>query len=190
MKYLPASILLATSLAFTGCASLPHKPRTFDQLGQFSSYPLNSQSFRIGFKADSSVSYGAAEEITLVKAAQTTLKNGFRFFKVLNDPSNMAQKPPRQAVVYSSPSMYYPYGYYRRHPAFWPDPFFDTPQVVNLDPVEVSYTIACFKDQKTAPSDAFDATLILRSLGAKYGLGPNGEVLMPQPATAPNMLKN
>ncbi|ENV55269.1 CC0125/CC1285 family lipoprotein [Acinetobacter baylyi] len=181
MKSLSATILIAATLAFTGCASLPQKPRTFDQLGQFASYPLNAQSFRISFKAAPNMSYGVAEEITLLKAAQTTVQNGFRYFKVLNDPSNLSQKPPRQAVVYSSPNFYYPYGYHRRNPAFWPDPFYDTPQVVNIDPVEVSYTISCFKNQQTAPSDAFDATLILRSLGHKYGLGPNGEVLIPQP---------
>ena len=31
-------------------------------------------------------------------------------------------------------------------------------QVVNIDPVQVSYTIECYRDQKQAPQDAFDAT--------------------------------
>lgn len=38
------------------------------------------------------MSFGTAEEITLLKAAQTTVQNGFQFFRVLNDqvivPSN------------------------------------------------------------------------------------------------------
>ena len=63
--------------------------------------------------------------------------------------------------------MYYPYGYYRRYPGFWPDPFYDMPRVVNIDPVQVSYTIECYKDQKKAPDDAFDTYLILKSLGQK-----------------------
>ncbi len=33
-----------------------------------------------------------------------------------------------------------------------------------------------------APSDAFDASLILQSLGQKYGLSPTGQVLAPQVA--------
>ncbi|MFN3455771.1 MAG: (d)CMP kinase, partial [Pseudobdellovibrio sp.] len=45
------------------------------------------------------------------------------------------------------------------HPAFWPDPFYDVPRVVDIDPVQVSYSIQCFKDRKVAPlqaaSDAF-----------------------------------
>lgn len=174
------SMLLA--LVLSGCATTPSKPLTFDQLGQFSNTPLNAQSYRISFQARPDMSFGTAEEITLVKAAQTTLQNGFQYFKVLNDPSNRNQ-PPRQAVVYSSP-MYAPYGYYRRYPGFWPDPFYDMPHVVTIDPVQVSYTIECYKDQKKAPEDAFDAYLILKSLGQKYGLGPNGQVLPPVPKTA------
>ena len=72
-------------------------------------------------------------------------QNGFRYFTVVDDPSNARHKTQRQAVIYPTPS-YYPYGYYRRHPAFWPDPFYDMPQVVNLDPIQVSYTIECFSD--------------------------------------------
>lgn len=181
MNKILISLAMATTLAMTGCATLPSKLRTFDQLGNFSNTPLNAKTYRISFTADSNMSYGTAEEITLVKAAQTTLKNGFRFFKVMDDPSNRSQKPPRQAVVYPNPPMYGPYGPYRRHPAFWSDPFYDTPQIVNVEPAQVSYTIECFKDQKSAPQDAFDATLILKSLGNKYGLSSTGEVLQPQP---------
>ena len=45
----------------------------------------------------------------------------------------------------------------------------------------MAYTIECFKANQ-APQDAFDARLILQSLGAKYGLSPSGAVLQPQPA--------
>ncbi|MGA9699466.1 MULTISPECIES: CC0125/CC1285 family lipoprotein [Acinetobacter] len=181
MKNSIMGLSIVAAIALSGCATTPSKPLTFDQLGQFSNIPLNSQSYRISFQARPNMSFGTAEEITLVKAAQTTLQNGFRYFKVLNDPSNRSQAP-RQAVVYSTP-MYYPYGYYSRYPGFWPDPFYDMPRVVNIDPVEVSYTIECYKDQKKAPNDAFDAYLILQSLGQKYGLSPTGQVLQPPVVT-------
>ena len=177
MKTLLMCTPLLVALTFTGCASVPSQPRTFDQLGQFTAYPLNNKTYRVGFQADNNLSYGTAEEITLLKAAQTTVKNGFRYFTVVDDPSNARHKTQRQAVIYPTPS-YYPYGYYRRHPAFWPDPFYDMPQVVNLDPIQVSYTIECFQTQQQSP-DAFDAQLILQSLGQKYGLSPTGDVLQP-----------
>ncbi|RKG29581.1 CC0125/CC1285 family lipoprotein [Acinetobacter tianfuensis] len=186
MKKLILCAAFAASLGLSGCATSPSKPLTFDQLGKFSTTPLNAQTYRISFQAIPNMSYGTAEEITLLKAAQATVQNGFQFFKVNDDPSNRTQQPPRKAVVYPTP-MPYPYGYYRRHPAFWPDPFYDMPQVVTLDPVQVSYTIECYKNQKTAPQDAFDARLILQSLGSKYGLSATGEVL-PAP-TQPNEAK-
>ncbi|OTG85045.1 CC0125/CC1285 family lipoprotein [Acinetobacter sp. ANC 4648] len=180
MKKVFIGLAMVAVLTISGCATTLSKPRTFDQLGQFSTYPLNAQTFRVSFKGNSNMSFGTAEEITLVKAAQTTLLNGFQFFKVMNDPSNRTQLPPRQAVVYPNQNFYYPYNY-GRHGAFYP-PFYDMPQVVTLDPVQVSYTIACFKDKKSAPNDAFDARLILQSLGQKYGVSPTGQVLQPQPA--------
>lgn len=173
-------LTMVAVLSLSGCATTPSKPRTFDQLGQFSTIPLNTQTYRISFQGNSNMSFGTAEEITLLKAAQTANLNGFQFFKVLDDPSNRTQQPPRKTVVYPAPT-FYPYGYgFRRYGAFY-DPFYDTPQVVTLDPVQVAYTISCFKSKKTAPNDAFDARLILQSLGQKYGLSPTGQVLQPQP---------
>ncbi|OTG64260.1 CC0125/CC1285 family lipoprotein [Acinetobacter silvestris] len=182
MKKTFIGLAMVAVFTISGCATTLSKPRTFDQLGQFATYPLNAQTYRISFKGNSNMSFGTAEEITLVKAAQTTLLNGFQFFKVMNDPSNRTQLPPRQAVVYPTPN-FYPYGYnaYRRPGAFYP-PFYDMPQVVTIDPVQVAYTIACFKDKKSAPNDAFDARLILQSLGQKYGVSPTGQILQPQPA--------
>ncbi|SPL68951.1 hypothetical protein KPC_0129 [Acinetobacter stercoris] len=188
MKKSVLGLTLATVLIFSGCATSPSKPRTFDQLGQFATYPLNAQSFRVSFQGNPNMSFGMAEEITLLKAAQTTVFNGFRYFQVKDDPSNRSQQPPRQAIVYPTPTFYPygPYGYRRFGGPFWNDPFYDMPEIVNIDPVQVSYTIECYKDKKSAPNEAFDATLILQSLGPKYGVGPTGQVLLPQPVTAPS----
>lgn len=179
MKKVLIGLTIVAVLSITGCVTTPKQPRTFDQLGQYTTVPLNDHSYRISFRGNSNMSYGTAEEINLVKAAQTTLSNGFTFFKVLDDPSNRTQQPPRKAVVYPAQT-YYPYGWGYRRP-YWNDPFYDMPQVVTIDPVQISYTIECFKDKKTSPNDAFDARLILQSLGQKYGVSPTGQVLQPQP---------
>ena len=187
MKRLLLPIVGLSALLLTACATTPRQPLTFDQLGTFNTYPLNAQTYRVSFEARSNIAFGTAEEITLVKSAQTTIQKGFRLFKVLNDPSNHSQQPPRQAVVYTAPA-FQPYGYgygYRRHSAFWSDPFYDMPQVVNLDPVQVSYSIEMYADQNKAPQDAFDAYLILQSVGQKYGVSTTGQVLIP-PSAAPS----
>ena len=186
MKKSLMSLTIITALTLSGCATTPAKPRSFDQLGQFSSTPLNAQTYRVTFQGHADMNFGQAEEITLLKAAQSTVLNGFQFFKVLDDPSNRSQQPPRQAVVYSNSMYPYGYGYgFRRFPGFY-DPFYNTPQVINIDPVQISYTITCFKDRKSAPTDAFDARLILQSLGQKYGVSATGQVIQLQPATAPS----
>lgn len=183
MKKSLICITIMAALTLSGCATTPSKPRSFDQLGQFSTTPLNATTYRISFQGNPNMSLGTAEEITLLKAAQSTVLNGNQFFKVLDDPSNRAQQAPRQAVVYSNNMSPYGYGYgFRRFPGFY-DPFYNTPQLVNIDPVQISYTIECFKDKKSAPSDAFDARLILQSLGQKYGVSPTGQVIQLQPAT-------
>lgn len=181
MKKILISLTLVTMLTLSGCATTLSKPRTFDQLGQYTTTPLNDHSYRVSFQGSSNMSFGTAEEITLLKSAQVTLLNGFSYFKVQDDPSNRSQQPPRKAVVYPTPN-YYPYGWGYRRP-YWNDPFYDMPQVVTLDPVQVSYTIDCFKDKKSAPDDAFDARLILQSLGQKYGLSPTGQVIQPELTT-------
>lgn len=171
--------LVLTALVLGGCATTPSKPLNFNQLGHFSTTPLNAQSYRISFQARSNLSFATAEEITLVRAAQVTLQRGFQYFKVMDDPSNRSQQAPRQAVVYSAP-VYYPYASRR---GYWIDPFYDRPQVVDVDPVQISYSIECFQTQE-APREAFDARLILQSLGEKYGLDGTGAPLpVPAPAT-------
>lgn len=179
-KYL-ALLVITSAAALSGCATTSTKPVIFEQLGKYSTTPLNAQTYRLSFQARSNLSFSQAEEISLVNAAKTTLSQGFQMFKVLDDPSNRSQQAPRQAVVYNTP-MYYPYGYgygYRR--GYWLDPFYDTPRVVDVEPVQIAYTIECYKTEN-APKEAFDARLILQSLGAKYGLSATGEAL-PLPST-------
>lgn len=171
---------LAAVLALSGCTTF-FTPHSFNELGQFSAYQLNQSTFRVGLRSSSNMSYGVAQEIALVKAAQTTVQNGFQYFKVLNDPSQQNQ-PPRQAVVYQSAApMFGPYGFYGPRHGYWGGPWNDFPQVITVEPNEVAYNIECFTAGQNYPKDAFDAVLILKSLGAKYGVAENGTLLAPQP---------
>lgn len=180
-KYLSLGICALLLITASGCSTL--QPKTFNELGNFSTYQLNEQSFRVSVKTSSNISYGTTQEITLVKAAQTAVEHGFTYFKIIpNDPSSHNQ-PPRQAVVYSPPPpMFRPYGFYSPRSTFWGSPWDDNfTQVINIEPNEVAYSISCFKNTQSAPNDAFNATLILKSLGAKYGVAENGDILKPAP---------
>ena len=86
MKKTLIGLTLMTVLTLSGCATTLSKPRTFDQLGQYTTVPLNDHSYRVSFQGNSNMSFGTAEEITLLKSAQVALLNGFNYFKVQDDP--------------------------------------------------------------------------------------------------------
>lgn len=160
------------SLLVSACAFAPPKPRSFSQLGKFEQYQLNQATFRVSFKGDPDMSDARAEEIILLKAAKATVESGYRFFHVVEQSR---PQQPRRTVVYPDypPGFYSGWGYRRWGYGYpWADPFYGA-TIYNLDPVEISYTIAC----SNAPSeqrDEFDAKLILQSLGPKYYLNPDG----------------
>lgn len=187
--------LLATGL-ISGCATLPKQPPSFANLGHFEQYQLNTAIYRIRFIGSPDMSQGTAEEIALLQAAKTTMDAGYRYFYVLSDGTGQHQ--PRRAVVYPdafSSSAWYgnPYGLrHSRHPFYnspfyhqgwgWNDPFYSA-TVVNIDPVDVSYTIKCSKTSSTN-NEEFDAQLILSSLGPKYFLNADGTARIMQPTMA------
>ncbi len=179
MKSFKITAFLCGVLALSACATTPKQPLTFDQLGKFSTFPLNAHSYRVGFKAPARMSQGTAEEITLLKSAQTTIKQGFHYFKVMNPPTG--EQATRQTVVYSTPYYYHnpAYAHYPHSSIFWEDPFFNPPQqVVYYDPIEINYMIEMYKENQQ-PKDAFDARLILQTLGQKYGLTATGDIAQP-----------
>jgi hypothetical protein len=161
------------SLIVSACAFAPPKPKSFNQLGKFEQYQLNQATFRVSFSGDPDMPQSRAEEIILLKAAKATVEAGYRFFHVVEQ--SQPQPQPRRSVVYPDypPGFYHGYGYRRWGYGYpWGDPFYAA-TVYNLDPVEISYTIAC-SNTPSEQRDEFDAKLILQSLGPKYHLNPDG----------------
>lgn len=175
------------ALLLSACAFAPPKPRSFNQLGKFEQYQLNQATFRVSFSGDPDMPQSRAEEIILLKAAKATVEAGYRFFHVVEQSQ---PQQPRRTVVYPDypPGFYSGWGYrrwgYAGYP--WADPFYGA-TVYNLDPVEISYTIAC-SNTPSEQRDEFDAKLILQSLGPKYHLNPDGSarpIEPPAPVQAP-----
>lgn len=183
MKYktlLKSTLVICGALWLSACATTSSTtPKSFDQVGQFSSYPLNTHNYRISFQAPNNMSQATAEEVTLLKSAQVTVQQGYQYFKVVNDPSSQVQ-PARTAVVYPQP-FYYPYRSVYGYSPFYDDPFFNPPRVVRIDPIQISYHIELYKAEQQ-PQDAFDARLILQHLGAKYGVSTTGQTIIPKSA--------
>lgn len=179
MKPIFLILSLCISTWLVGCQSVNSQPRSFSQLGEFSSYALNNNIYRVSFQTQRNLSHASAEEITLLHAAQTSLQHGFNYFKVLDDPSNRSQQMPQRAIVTERP-LYLPYGMYGSR-GMWSSPIYAQTQIIDLEPIHLSYSIECFQ-QQGANDSAFDARLILQSLGAKYGLAPT--TMPPQSSNA------
>ena len=60
MKNTLLGLGIVAALSLTGCATTPSKPLTFDQLGQYSTTPLNANTYRISFQARPNMSFGTA----------------------------------------------------------------------------------------------------------------------------------
>lgn len=172
MKIIQCGLVVVSMVLLSACTTVAKTTKSFDQMGQFSHYPLNTHTYRISLQVPQHISYATAQEMTLLKSAQITVQQQYQYFKVLQDPS-YSNQAPRQAVVYNTPHYYSPF----YHP-FYYDPFFNTPQIVQIDPVQVSYHIEMYKENQQ-PKEAFDARLILQSLGQKYGVSATGETLIP-----------
>lgn len=167
-----------SALLLTSCASL--QQRSFSSLGQFEDFQLNDQLYRVRYVGNGYTSQSEAEQIALVQAARITIQNGFRYFTVVEDGSVSRVVPQQRAWnagigVYGGygSGYYYPYshngGWYlhdRFQSAYFSNWDF-------MDRVQVNYTIAVTKT-KSNQQTQFDASTILRSLGSRYRLNPDG----------------
>ncbi len=186
-------LLIGSATLLSACSTLS-TPRSFAELGKYDQFRLNSNIFRVTYQSRSESTAARAEEIALLKAAQVTVQNGFRYFEITDKllPSDQPN------VIVASPMFNYYgsfgyYGGYGRYPfrhgfgygydyPFYGPNYYTVPQKVI-----VSYTINCTNTAKPDQSQQYDATIILASLGQRYGLNPDGSPALPPapPSAAP-----
>jgi hypothetical protein len=133
MKIHFAIILTAT---LTACAT-QYQAEGFR--GGYTDTQLDTNVFRITFKGNLYSSFTRTEELTLLRGAELTLKNGFYYFTVLDNVAEINQDP------YIAP----------------------TTQYVQSFPTS-SKTVMCFKDKPIKENLVYNAQIICKSLGEKY----------------------
>lgn len=166
------------ALLLAACTSLQY--RSFSSLGQFEDFQLNDQLYRVRYVGNGYTSQSEAEQIALVQAARITLQNGFRYFSVVEDGSVSRVVPQQRAWnaglgVYGGygSGYYYPYSY---NSGWYLQDRFQSAYFGGwdfMDRVQISYTIAV-STTKSNQQTQFDAQTILRSLGTRYRLNPDG----------------
>lgn len=95
----PAMILAACATAY--------QPQSFT--GGFSETQLDTNVFRVTFKGNGYTPRERAEDFTLLRSAELTLKNGFKYFVIVDGRSGTdvaAFTTPTQSTTYGSASVY------------------------------------------------------------------------------------
>ncbi len=168
-KLLPAAI--ACALAISGCAT----PYQRDGLrGGYNEVQLDKNIFRVSFQGNGYTAPRKVTDFILLRSAELTLENGFRYFQVVgitDETVRTAMPLPSTATTTVAGNQ--------------------ATTIVNgggflgITFPSATQTIVCFKERPE--TYAFDAKFVARSLGAAYGrsvyipgdYGPDGEPIKP-----------
>lgn len=185
---------MTTTLLLTGCSTMQERP--FASLGHFEQFQLNDALFRVSYVGNGYTRQSDAEEITLLQAARVSLQHGYRYFQITDDPSTSKVVPSGRTIVgfdvYGGGPLYANNGFFYRGPTAY-DRFYGSGWYgMGYDDwsfptrIQVNYTIACSQTQSTDKRQ-FDAQIILKTLGPKYNLNPDGSEKNP-PTTSRSSL--
>lgn len=194
---LKTSLALILIGLLSACASQPTRFSSPPPLGTAEEYQLNTDVFRVSFQPGPDTTQAQADELALLHAARLTLNRGFRYFVILGQLERPRTTRVIQQPVYISTGHrsdwaypgrpYFPgYGPFGGFSSFPYDGWGET--IIVHESVEpVVYTIRCSQNATIAGTDgqlatnstspalapaaaAFDAKMILNSLGPKYGM--------------------
>ncbi len=149
-------IVLFSLILLTGCAT---KYQSVGFTGGYSETKLGENIFQVTFEGNGYTSTTRANDLALLRAAELTIENGYKFFIITNsitDSTNFAYSTPKvynttfnrnSATTYSSGGNTF---------------FIAKPSSNN--------TIVCFKDKPENILLVYDAKFLYDSLKAKYGI--------------------
>lgn len=148
--------------ALAGCAST-YKPEGFG--GGFSETQLDTNVFRVSFRGNGFTSPERAEELTLLRSAELTLKNGFTHFAVINSQSR------EQHGAYTTPTQ----SYTTVNATAFGNSAYGTANTTTyggstliISKPSTTNTIMCFKERPNVQGLIYDAQFLCQSLGTKY----------------------
>ena len=161
MKGLPLLVLLAT---LASCAT-SYQPTSFS--GGYSETRLAEDAFQVSFNGNGYTSKERAADFSLLRSAELTLKNGFRYFVIVSSEKDSA------VSSYTSPSTSYTtasaYGS-GRHAYGNATTTTYGGQTYETSKPSATNTILCFKEKPAIPALVLEAEVVVRSIKEKYGM--------------------
>ncbi len=158
-------LLLVFILPLLPACATPYQRSGFG--GGFSETQLGENIFRVSFRGNGYTRSERAVDFTLLRSAELTKGNGFRYFIVVDSQSSNSYSTyttPTQS--YTTGSVYgsgnYAYGSATTTTYGGQTYLISKPRATN--------TIVCFKEKPTMNGLVFDSEFVEKSLKAKYGM--------------------
>ncbi len=167
MKKLICLLVLATMVS--GCATTYHR-QTWT--GGYSDTKIQDDIFRVEFAGNAYVSRGKVEDFALLRCAEVTLENGYKYFVILD------AKSETQTGAYTTPATAHTYGtvYGTDYGGGYGGSYSGTTYVTGgqtymFSKPSSSNMIKCFKERpENIPTLVFDAEQIKDNLKKQYKL--------------------
>lgn len=158
-----AATCVAASFAFISCAT---KYQKVGFSGGFSETRLAPDVFRVSFSGNGHTRSERAQDFVLLRAAELTLQNGYRYFKVLDGRDEVTTQTvtlPGSSYTTANATAYGNSVYGSATTTYTP------PQNINIYKPSSGLMIRCFA---TPPKEGgvFDAQFIANSIRGKYRL--------------------
>jgi hypothetical protein len=156
-------ILIALVVLFQGCATAYQESGL---TGGYSETQLDRNVFNVSFKGNGFTSRKRVADFTLLRSAELTLENGYKYFAIIDADSHTSHSsyttPTRSHTIGSA----YAYGDYAYGSA---TTITTGGQTYNTTRSSSSNTIVCF-EEKPESTFTYNAKFIYKKLRQKYGI--------------------
>ncbi len=179
LRITPLTVLALTCLLMTGCI-LPYAP--YGPFGGYTDTELAPDLYRVVFHGNNHTSRERTEDMTLLRASELTLNEGFSYFAILqaqNGDEGLTINQPGYAQTYAQGTgMSQGVASFGSYGATYSGSSMAQAQATTFyrppSQIFISYPVTCItvKAFKTKPNKifTFDAAFLVRTLKPKYGI--------------------
>jgi len=157
-------LALFLPLVLTACAT-SYQPTGFG--GGYTETQLGENIFQVSFKGNGYTAGERASDFALLRSAEITLQNGFRYFVVAESEKGSSLSTYTTPTQSYTTGNVYGYGntaYGSAHTTTYGG------QTYLIRKPSATNTIACFKEKPETSGLVFDAEFVKKSLRQKYGI--------------------
>jgi len=156
-----AIALLVVTILVSGCATGYHRQGF---TGGYTDMKLQDDIFKIGFRGNAYCGSNKAENLALLRCAEVTLNNGYKYFVIIEGKSGV------ETSLYTTPATAQTYGT-SYGGVYQGTTTVSGGQTYTYHKPGASYTIKCFKEKPENTSTiVYDAEQIKNNIKARYNL--------------------